>query len=81
MSRSPQLQALVRKLKHLELLHGCQLKVIHIPGDVLIAEGTHGLSHGVWNTGLQVPHKFSVAELFAPFALLLPHQMGILAGR
>jgi hypothetical protein len=68
-SRSPRLQALVRELKRLELAHGCQLEVIHVPGDVLIDEGTDGLSRGVWNTALQVARTFPVAELFEPFPL------------
>jgi hypothetical protein len=68
-STSPRLRALVRELKRLEVLHGCQLEVIHVPGDVLIDEGADGLSRGVWNTTLQVPHRFPVAELFAPFQL------------
>jgi hypothetical protein len=71
-SRSPRLRALVRELKRMEMLHGCQLEVIHVPGDVLIDEGTDGLSRGVWNTALQVPRRFPVAELFAPFPLCPP---------
>jgi hypothetical protein len=66
-STSPKLRALVRELKRLEILHGCQLEVIHMPGNVIIAKGSDGLSHGVWNTPLQVPRVFPVAELFEPF--------------
>jgi hypothetical protein len=68
-SRSPKLHALVRELKRLELLHGCQIEVIHVPGDVIIDEGADGLSRGVWNTDLQVARTFPVAELFEPFVL------------
>jgi hypothetical protein len=71
-SRSPRLQALVRELKRLELLHGCQLEVIHVPGEVLIEEGADGLSRGIWNTDLQVKRTFPVAELFEPFPLTRP---------
>jgi hypothetical protein len=39
-SKSPRLRALARELKRMELLHGCHLEVIHVLGDVLIAEGT-----------------------------------------
>jgi hypothetical protein len=53
-SRSPKLCALIRELKRLEIAHGCQLEVIHVPGDVLIKKGADGLSRGVWNTTLQV---------------------------
>jgi hypothetical protein len=68
-SRSSRLRALVRELKRLELLHGCQLEVIHVPGVVLIDEGADGLSRGVWNTALQVRRTFPVADLFQPFPL------------
>jgi hypothetical protein len=65
----PHLRALVWKLKRMEVLHGWHLKVIHVPGDVLIAEGTDGLSRGVWITDLQVAPTIQVAELFEPFPL------------
>jgi hypothetical protein len=68
-SKPAKLRALVQDLKRLELLHGCQLEVIHVPGDVLIDKGTDSLSYGIWNTALQVPHHFPVAELFEPFVL------------
>jgi hypothetical protein len=68
-SKSPKLQALVRELKRMELLHGCQIEVIHVPGEAIIDEGSDGLSRGVWNTALQVPRSFPVAELFEPFVL------------
>jgi hypothetical protein len=71
-SRSPRLQGLVRELRRLELVHDCQLEVIHVPGEVLIEEGTDGLSWGVWNTDLQVARTFTVAQLFEPFALDRP---------
>jgi hypothetical protein len=62
--------SLVRELKWLELLYQCQLEVIqHIPGDVMIDEGTGGLSRGVWNTALEVAIMFPVADLFAPSPL------------
>jgi hypothetical protein len=65
---SPRLRALVRELKGLEPRHGCQLEVIHVPGEAIIDEGSDGLSRGVWNTPIQVPRTFPVAKLFAPFA-------------
>jgi hypothetical protein len=72
-SRAPRLRSLVRELKRLDLLHGCQLEVIqHVPGDVLIDEGTDGLRQGVWNSALQVAHTFPVPELFEPFFLDIP---------
>jgi hypothetical protein len=68
-STSPLLRALVKELKRIELLHDCQIEVIHVPGDVLIDEGADSLSRGIWNTALQVPRRFPVAELFQPFPL------------
>jgi hypothetical protein len=72
-SRSPKLHALVRELKRLELVHECQVEVIQIPGEEIIEEGSDGLSRGIWNTALQVPRVFPVAEIFEPF--VLDHQL------
>jgi hypothetical protein len=59
-STSAKLQALVRELKRLKILHGCQLEVIHVPGDVIIDKGSDGLSQGLWNTAMQFPRVFPV---------------------
>jgi hypothetical protein len=68
-SKLPRLRALLWELKRMKVLHGCHLEVIHVPGDILIAKGTDGLSGGVENTDLQVACTFRVAELFEPFPL------------
>jgi hypothetical protein len=47
-SKSPGLQSLVRKIKLLELRLGCLLEVVHVPGVVMIDQGTDDLSRGVW---------------------------------
>jgi hypothetical protein len=47
-SKYDHLQILVRKIKELELRLGCLLEVVHVPGKVMIEEGTDGLSRGVW---------------------------------
>jgi hypothetical protein len=47
-SRSPNLQRLIEEIRLLELDLGCYLQVIHVPGLVLITQGTDGLSRGIW---------------------------------
>jgi hypothetical protein len=47
-STSPHLQDLVRRIKLLELSLGCLLEVVHVPGVVVIDQGTDDLSRGVW---------------------------------
>jgi hypothetical protein len=42
------LQDLVRRIKLLELNLGCLLEVVHVPGVVVIDQGTDDLSRGVW---------------------------------
>jgi hypothetical protein len=46
-SSSPVLHDLVRAVKHLELLLECQVEVIHVPGTLMIVQGTDGLSRGI----------------------------------
>lgn len=47
-SRSPGLQRLVEQIKLLEISLQVQLQVVHVPGTAMIAQGTDGLSRGVW---------------------------------
>lgn len=47
------LQAVVQTIKLLEIILCCQLVVIHIPGDLMIVQGTDALSRGMWLTSLQ----------------------------
>jgi hypothetical protein len=47
-SSSPELHDLVRQIKVLEMKMSCRLKVIHVPGQLMIGEGTDGLSQGIW---------------------------------
>jgi hypothetical protein len=46
-SRSPRLHSLVMEIKFLCQELGCQLEV-HIPGTLMIDQGSNGLSHGIW---------------------------------
>ena len=47
-----ELQKLLYKIKHLELQLNCHLVVIHVPGVSMIAQGTDGLSRGIWMSPL-----------------------------
>ena len=52
----------------MELELGCSLQVVHVPGIVMIGQGTDGLSRGVWATalhGLEDPSLLN-AVVFAP---------------
>ena len=46
-SFSLELLKLVQKIRILELSLGCRLEVIHVPGKLMIRQGTDGLSRGV----------------------------------
>jgi hypothetical protein len=79
-SKSPGLHALIRKIKLVELQLGCRLVAIHVPGVVLIGQGTDGLSRGVWVSPLQAdvdPAKVSRLIFAAvPNPVLWPLFMG-----
>jgi hypothetical protein len=47
-ARSPSLQALLYRIKNLELELGCFLEVVHVPGTVIIEQGSDDLSRGLW---------------------------------
>ena len=47
-SRSAGLQELVLEIKELCLELGCQLEVVHVPGKLMIVQGTDGQSRGLW---------------------------------
>ena len=67
-SRSPGLHALVEQIRYHELLLGCQLQVVHIPGVVMIEQGTDGLSRGIWASSLhqQVDQATLTKSIFRP---------------
>jgi hypothetical protein len=46
-SSSPELQKLIRRLKHLEIIIGIRLEVVHVPGTHMIDQGADGLSRGL----------------------------------
>ena len=43
-SRTPALQKLVLRIKELEQELGCHFEVVHVPGTMMIWQGTDGLS-------------------------------------
>ena len=47
-SASPELHKLIMQIRNYELLLECRLQVIHIPGKMMIRQGTDGLSRGIW---------------------------------
>jgi hypothetical protein len=67
-SRNTILQNLVHRVKYLELCLGCHLEVVHVPGTAMIAQGTDGLSRGVWISSLH--HVLGSCHLLP--ALLAP---------
>jgi hypothetical protein len=52
-SASPALQELIEEKRLLELELTCTLQVIHVPGLLMIDQGTDGLSRGIWMSALQ----------------------------
>jgi hypothetical protein len=67
-SSSPGLQRLVEDIRHLEIILRCQLQCIHIPGKAMIAQGTDGLSRGIWFSQLHsgVNQATLTASIFRP---------------
>jgi hypothetical protein len=47
-SSSPALHNLVRQIKQCELRLHCRIEAIHVPGKLMIIQGTDGLSRGLW---------------------------------
>lgn len=55
-------------IRSLESQLGCHLSVVHVPGKVIITEGTDGLSRGVWLSPLheQLPRDVLLTSIFSP---------------
>ena len=56
----------------MELELGCHLVVIHVPGVLMISQGTDGLSRGVWVSPLQerIPTRDLLSRIFSPVRLI-----------
>jgi hypothetical protein len=70
-SREPRLQKLIHEIKALEILLQCHLVVIHVPGKLMIVQGTDDLSRGIWISPLRerIPTRQLLARIFAPVDL------------
>jgi hypothetical protein len=71
-SRIPSLHALVREIRLLCQQLGCLLEPVHVPGKVMINQGTDGLSRGVWVSPLHsgVSPTAVTAAVFAPVPIV-----------
>ena len=71
-STSPALHELIKLARNYEMLLGCRLQVVHIPGKLMIRQGTDGLSRGIWGSPLhgEVDQGAFTAALFAPAPLV-----------
>jgi hypothetical protein len=70
-SKHPRLHALIEQIRLLEIQLGCQLQVVHVPGVVMIEQGTEGLSRGVWCSPFQdlTDQATLTAAVFAPLTV------------
>ena len=68
-SKCPALHALVCEIKLLELRLGVSLEPVHVPGRLMMLEGTDGLSRGLWINPVVATNAVVMSEVFAP----VPH--------
>ena len=68
-SPSPELHRLIEVIRRKEIALACHLEVIHVPGLVMIQQGTDALSRGVWMSALHSHLASSeiTTAIFAPF--------------
>ena len=76
-SRSPHLHRLIEQIRLIELDLECHLRVVHVPGTVMIQQGTDNLSRGIWCSPFhaRVDQQALTATVFAP----LTPDLGLLA--
>ena len=67
-SKNPTLHGVLEDIRSMEVKLGCHLVVIHVPGLIMIQEGTDGLSRGLWITPWhnQLDRKTLLSNIFAP---------------
>ena len=65
---SPSLHRLITEIKRLVFLLDCRLQVVHVPGYLMIAQGTDGLSRGLWMRSYHglMSEAALLAGIFAP---------------
>lgn len=71
-SSEPRLHAQIEAIKLLEAQLGIHLQVVHVPGLVIIDQGTDGLSRGVWMSALH-HHELSQEAITAAIFDPLPY--------
>ena len=64
-SKSPELHRLVQEIKEAAAQHQCHLEVVHVPGTLMITQGTDGLSRGIWLAAERRAHGLN-QSLFHP---------------
>jgi hypothetical protein len=69
------LHRLIMKIKDLERLLQVRLEVVHVPGDIMIDQGTDGLSRGLWmaETSFDRPGRAFTKSVFDP--VLAHHEL------
>jgi hypothetical protein len=80
-STSPSLHKLIRRIKILELLLGCRLEPIHVPGRLMILQGADGLSHGMWMSADHVLRSTVEESRLSLHAVPFSHLLGAWALR
>lgn len=67
-AKHPHLHALIEQIRLLELELDIELHVIHVPGVVMISQGTDGLSRGIWMSQLHklYPQYSLTGSVFRP---------------
>jgi hypothetical protein len=76
-SRTPGLLQLAMEIKELCLELGCQVEVVHVPGTIMILQGTDGQSRGLWmaperrieGINQELFHPISYSPLLGQWAL------------
>ena len=74
-SPSPGLHKLIEEIRLLELELDCSLQVVHVPGYLMIDQGTDSLSRGIWMSSFHdlTDSSLLTQEIFAP----LPYDPGL----
>jgi hypothetical protein len=69
-SPHPPLHSLIEQIRFLEIRLACSLQVVHVPGLLMIDQGTDGLSRGIWMSPLQDLQSSALLTqaVFAPLA-------------
>jgi hypothetical protein len=88
-STSPELHKLALQIKRLELLLECYLEVIHVPGQVMIHQGTDGLSRGLWVAAersrttslIESSQALDAVPFVWPLARWVEREIGLPSGR